>query len=165
MSNEQNQKLHHSATNLDQNKIKTKNLEMQRKRRKERFFGVVTLAKPFRRPEKLLLISRQYPKNLCFLRFLCVSRFYGFGCGYVALCFKVRKGWKPVAGAQSPQVLGPLGTLTSRQGMASMQIKMPCPKPELLQAISYSTTGPLVFSFFSMISRPVAFRRRLPAAP
>ncbi len=30
------------------------------------------------------------PKDLCFLRFLCVSRFYGFdfflGCGFVALC-------------------------------------------------------------------------------
>jgi hypothetical protein len=33
------------------------------------------------------------PKNLCFLRFLCVSRFYGFdfvfGCGLVVLSFPV----------------------------------------------------------------------------
>src|SRR5882762_11273991 len=39
------------------------NLEMQRKRRKQRFFGVVTLAQPFSSPARLLLSSRQYPQK------------------------------------------------------------------------------------------------------
>ena len=66
----------HSATQPQpKDRVKTLNLEMQRKRGKQRSFGVVTLAKPFRRSERLLPISREYPKNLCSLRFLRISRF------------------------------------------------------------------------------------------
>src|SRR6267378_5456415 len=42
---------------------KTINLETQRKRRKRRFFGIVTLAQPFSSPARLPLSSRQYPQK------------------------------------------------------------------------------------------------------
>src|SRR5258707_15210350 len=63
-----------SLSHAGKTQKRNQNLETRRKRRKQRkqrIFGVVTLAKPFRWPARLMLISRQYPKNLCFLRFLC----------------------------------------------------------------------------------------------
>ncbi len=57
-------------------KVKTINLEMQRERRKRRFFWAVTLANPF---SYACEITAEFaaipPKNLCFLRSLCISRF------------------------------------------------------------------------------------------
>src|SRR5258708_22115607 len=65
-------------------KSKTITLETQRKRREQRFFWVVTLAKPFRRPERLLPSSRPYPKKPLLPPLPLRFKVYGFDFVLVA---------------------------------------------------------------------------------
>src|SRR6267142_848607 len=72
-------------------KVKTINLEMQRKRREQRSLGHCREIGGNLSGRRKSLANVTTPKDLCFLRFLCISRFMvltlSFGCGCVAQWF------------------------------------------------------------------------------